>query len=189
MAEERNWKSKTEARTEALFRVKSFSVDSRDECQKSLDLHLDSFLKNQKGRWGAYRSINGEASPFKSIQKNNHLHWAYPCVRGETLDFYLEPKVWLKGQFGIEEPDPESSSRIYLQQLEGYLVPGLGFDRRGTRLGRGRGYFDRALEKFEGLKVGVAFEKQVFEEQLPREAFDVPMDVIVTNRGIFYTDR
>jgi 5-formyltetrahydrofolate cyclo-ligase len=179
MAEEKNGKTKPEARSEAFRRLRALNEATLAEAQTRLTFHLSSFLKDQKGRWGAYRPIPGEASPTSSIQKNQHLRWAYPCVRGDVLEFYLDPKTWLAGPFGIEEPTAP-------QELDGYLVPGLGFDRSGTRLGRGRGFFDRALESFEGLRVGVAFETQVFQDTLPRESFDVPMDVIITDRGIYF---
>lgn len=187
MAEGRCWNNKAEARAVAQLRVKALAGSLLVETQQKLTVHLNNFLKSQKGRWGAYRSMFGEASPNPSIQSNQHLCWVYPRVRSDVLDFYLEPKAWLKGPFGIEEPDPVLSELVNLQTLEGYLIPGLGFDRTGTRLGRGRGYFDKALKNFRGLKIGVAFEVQVFDEPLPKESFDIPMDVIITDRGVFFT--
>lgn len=187
MAEGRSYYSKLDARAAARLRVKALAGSLLKESQVKLNVHLDNFLKNQKGRWGAYRSMPGEASPTTSIHNNQQLRWVYPRVNGDALDFYLEPTAWLKGPFGIEEPDPTLGEQVDLQTVEGYLVPGLGFDRNGTRLGRGRGFFDKALENFRGLRVGVAFEVQIFDDPLPKESFDVPMDVIITDRGVFFT--
>jgi 5-formyltetrahydrofolate cyclo-ligase len=187
MATERNSKSKTSVRAECQIRLKALVGTSLEESQLNLSLQLSSFLKEQKGRWGAYRPLPGEASPTLAIQNNQHLHWVYPRVASHSLDFFLDPKVWLKGPFGVEEPDPTFCESVELRTLEGYLIPGLGFDRSGTRLGRGKGYFDRALEYFEGLKVGVAFEVQILAEPIPRESFDIPMDVIITDRGVIFT--
>jgi 5-formyltetrahydrofolate cyclo-ligase len=59
------------------------------------------------------------------------------------------------------------------------LVPGVGFDLRGGRLGRGRGFYDQLLAGFGGLKCGVALNEQIASE-IPTEAHDVRMDVVLT---------
>jgi len=63
-------------------------------------------------------------------------------------------------------------------------MPLLGFDKRGTRLGYGGGYYDRTLERLgkRPRLVGIAFAAQEIED-IPREAHDVPLDVIVTEQG------
>jgi 5-formyltetrahydrofolate cyclo-ligase len=187
MAEEGKWKSKLEARAEARRRLSSLSESSMAERQFQLNSHLSKFLLEHSGSWGAYQPMAIEASPLPSIANSKHIRWVYPRVRDQVLDFYLEPKIWLKGPFGIAEPDPAQSELVNIQALNGYLVPGLGFDQKGARIGRGRGFFDRALQNFKGLKVGLAFDVQVLESPLPMESFDIPMDVLITDRGVFYT--
>jgi 5-formyltetrahydrofolate cyclo-ligase len=64
------------------------------------------------------------------------------------------------------------------------LVPGVAFDLRGVRLGRGAGWYDRILSRHpEALKVGLAFEEQI-TSALPREPWDVSMDLVVTDRRV-----
>lgn len=65
------------------------------------------------------------------------------------------------------------------------LVPGLAFDRRGNRLGRGAGYYDELLPRLAAdcLRVGVAFERDVVEA-LPTEPHDVVMTHLATERGV-----
>ena len=71
-----------------------------------------------------------------------------------------------------------------------WLIPGLGFDRQGYRLGRGGGYYDRALAFYatmgEVTSVGVAFELSLLPEgsSVPRGKYDLPLDYIVTSREI-----
>lgn len=185
MVKEKVWTSKDEVRAELKARINALPKSEVEKAQQALNGHLNTFLSQQTGRWGAYRPKSGEISPLSSIQQNKHLRWVYPRVHNSTLEFFLEPKVWLNGSFGIEEPDPTASEQVDVQTLSGFLVPGLGFDGKGTRLGRGRGFFDRALEHFQGLKVGIALDHQVYwDAVLPRESFDIPMDVIVTDRGV-----
>ena len=59
------------------------------------------------------------------------------------------------------------------------LVPGVAFDWRGHRLGRGKGFYDRLLAEMRGIKCGVAFDEQMVEE-MPAGTHDVRMDFIVT---------
>ena len=63
-------------------------------------------------------------------------------------------------------------------------MPLLGFDRFGTRLGYGGGYYDRTLQQLKKrpLLVGIAFAAQELDT-IPREPHDVPLDMIVTEQG------
>ena len=82
------------------------------------------------------------------------------------------------GQFGIREPKT-GCPEIPLERLGLILVPGVAFDLRGGRLGRGRGFYDRLLAKFHGIKCGVAWDEQIVEE-VPTGTLDVRMDYVLT---------
>ena len=58
-------------------------------------------------------------------------------------------------------------------------MPAVAFDRRGGRLGRGKGFYDRLLESTRAAKIGVGYEFQLLD-QLPTEPHDVPMDIVIT---------
>lgn len=82
------------------------------------------------------------------------------------------------GQFGVLEP--KSTCPPYeLEQLDLTLVPGIGFNWDGYRLGRGKGYYDRLLALVPGVKCGVAFDWQMMVE-LPVEPHDIRLDCILT---------
>jgi 5-formyltetrahydrofolate cyclo-ligase len=59
----------------------------------------------------------------------------------------------------------------------------LGFDEKNYRLGWGMGFYDRYLPLASGLKVGVGFAVQRVA-QLPRDSWDVPMDLVITDQGL-----
>lgn len=89
------------------------------------------------------------------------------------------------GRFGILEP---TGGRIMTKQDEDGLVvfvPGVAFDLEGSRLGRGKGWYDRALARFgEGVKlVALAYEFQVVEA-LPTERWDQKVHHIITERRV-----
>lgn len=87
------------------------------------------------------------------------------------------------GRFGIREP-AESAPAVDLADLDLIVVPGLGFDAAGGRLGRGGGFYDRFLSRpgVRAWKVAVGLDEQVVVPPLaiPREAWDVGMDALVT---------
>ena len=64
-----------------------------------------------------------------------------------------------------------------------WLVPGLAFDRKGNRLGRGRGYFDALLQHAPGIKIALTHDFQLLNE-VPVEPHDVRMDFIVTENQV-----
>lgn len=82
------------------------------------------------------------------------------------------------GAFQMREP-VATCPVVPLNRLDLALVPGLGFDARGHRLGRGKGYYDRLLAGFSGRKIGVAFDLQIVPE-VPREPHDIALDAVVT---------
>ncbi len=94
----------------------------------------------------------------------------------------LDPaKDLKKNELGIPEPRPVKARRGRPGSLDLIIVPGLGFDRKGGRLGRGLGCFDRFLEKTaKARKIGIAFRKQLLKKT-PVEKHDVRMDLVITD--------
>src|SRR5439155_1417820 len=82
------------------------------------------------------------------------------------------------GQFGIQEPK-STCPLADLGALDLVLAPGIAFALDGTRLGRGKGYYDRLLEKVQASKIGVCFDWQVLP-QIPRDGHDILMDYLAT---------
>lgn len=118
-----------------------------------------------------------------------------PRVEGNSLDFHacrdlLGP--WRSGPFGIREPRDDSPA-VDPVAAPGpliVLVPGMAFDGRGGRLGRGKGYYDRFLRSLRSarqdvLAVGLCMEAQLVEE-VPSGSEDERVDGILT--GLRYLD-
>jgi 5-formyltetrahydrofolate cyclo-ligase len=83
-----------------------------------------------------------------------------------------------EGSFGIREPKL-SEGASPLTRLDLILVPGVAFDLRGRRLGRGKGFYDRMLATLQGARCGVGFDEQVVEE-VPSEPHDARLDCLLT---------
>lgn len=106
-----------------------------------------------------------------------HVH-RYPCPL-ETLSF------------GLRQPPrgtPELAPEAIDSTLDAVLVLGLAFDRRGFRLGHGRGYFDRFFARHRVPGVGLAYDFQLLE-RLPVEPHDEPMRVVVTDAAVARPER
>ena len=101
-------------------------------------------------------------------------------------DYTITPAVisgdFVKGEYGISEPDVLQP--IQADEIDVLIVPALAFDRCGNRLGFGKGYYDRLLAEFNGVKIGVAYDFQVLDK-LPVTPNDIPMDMIVTEKEIY----
>ncbi len=82
------------------------------------------------------------------------------------------------GRFGIREPHDRCVS-VPLNRLDLILVPGVAFDLRGRRLGRGKGFYDRLLALVRGPACGVAFDEQIVPE-IPVEPHDARLNCILT---------
>jgi 5-formyltetrahydrofolate cyclo-ligase len=82
------------------------------------------------------------------------------------------------GKFRAREPHSKCVE-ISLAKIDLTLVPGVAFDLQGYRLGRGKGFYDRLLEKVRGVKCGVGFDEQIVSE-VPIESHDAKLDFILT---------
>jgi 5-formyltetrahydrofolate cyclo-ligase len=111
-----------------------------------------------------------------------------PRLREQALEFApvarwedLQP-----GRYGILEPAARIGA-VALAEGDVVLVPGVAFDRAGNRLGRGGGFYDRALPGGAGspLRIGVAYDFQLVDS-VPHDSRDRPVDAIVTERELCF---
>ena len=107
----------------------------------------------------------------------------FPRVRRQTLQFASWDHGQKAGVFGVKEP---IGPAISLDSIECVICPGLGFDRQGNRLGYGRGYYDRALQGYRGVAVGVTFSC-CLQEAIPHDSHDQPVEYVVTEEGCIPT--
>jgi 5-formyltetrahydrofolate cyclo-ligase len=111
--------------------------------------------------------------------------------QGELELFHLESMSELDvGKYGILEPRPElrtsPAKSVGPQEPDFIMVPGVAFDRRGGRLGQGKGYYDKLLARVrtDAALVGLAFEFQMVDE-VPMQPHDVFMHMVVTEAAVY----
>lgn len=146
---------------------------------------------------GFYWPLRGEfdarARIASWLAQDPSRHAALPAIpeRHAPLSFYTwSPDAPMReGHHGI--PEPASQERATPDLL---LVPCVGFDAHGYRLGYGGGYYDRTLAAWPGetlpVTVGIAYEAcRIDDGVLEREAHDLPLDAIVTDAATHLTAR
>lgn len=106
----------------------------------------------------------------------------YPRVAGRDLSLHLLSGPLLPGAFGIPEPDP-AWPVVAPQEIDLAVAPGVAFGRDGSRLGYGKGYYDRLLGRLPGVKVGLCFAFQVVDA-LPVEPHDLTVDYLASEEGV-----
>lgn len=131
------------------------------------------------------KEVNTEAIWHEARRQDKRVY--YPCLtsdRGE-IEFVLrdDRQPLVPGVFGILVP-PGNEILQWVAATDVVLSPGVGFDPAGHRLGRGRGYYDRAFRGVlsEAIRVGLAYDFQVVSD-IPADDGDETVDYLVTETG------
>lgn len=103
----------------------------------------------------------------------------------ETLSLHPLSAGLERHPYGYLQP-PQDAPLADATKLELALVPGLCFDKKGTRLGYGKGYYDRLLPTLNGgvPRVGISSEALIVPE-LPRDPYDIPMTHLITENCLY----
>ena len=170
----------------------------RAQCPKDVKLRLDSALTAKVLGTEEYKScetlfifvsseIECDTSQIIGDAFSKGKRVAVPrCAdKSGKMDFYYIRSFGdlSEGMFSILEPDPEKCERVADLSKGLCVVPGLCFDLEGYRVGFGKGYYDRFLDEFGGVTVGICYAKYTLK-QLPRGAHDRRTDIIVTEKFI-----
>lgn len=131
---------------------------------------------------GAFYPLEDETLWFINWDVNK-ANLAFPRIDSNSMKFFQstldELKDWSDNGISFKAP-PVGNPVVTPDVL---LIPGRAFDDKGNRLGRGKGFFDKYLADFSGLKIGICFDFQVIEV-IPLEPHDLPMDFVVTEKRI-----
>lgn len=158
---------------------KKYSKEEKLKLSKVIWNRIELFPSFQKSQTLlVYHSLPDEVDTHEFIEKwSNQKQILLPVVKGDRLVLRSYDKRNLaSGVFGIQEPTGENFTDW--DKIDFIIVPAVAYDKRGNRLGRGGGYYDRLLPQLKGLKVGVCFPFQ-HVEQLPVEDFDIQVDLVV----------
>ena len=108
----------------------------------------------------------------------------YPDTCTMTYGMVSSPDDLVEGAYGILEPREDAD--IYLPDPSKHdicVVPAVCFDKKGYRIGYGKGYYDRFLSNFGGTSVGFCLNRFLCDS-LPRGRYDRAVDLIITEKGV-----
>lgn len=182
---------KEQLRNEALARRDGLDKAFRQEAAEAITRQaLDLPELRDVTPIGAYWPIRSEVDPRPLMEAL--LERGQDVSLSQILHPHLSWRLWqpgdvlIKGGFGVREPGPDAPE-VFPKCL---IVPLVAFDRRGGRIGYGKGHFDRAIAALEAqhptLTIGLAYAVQEIE-QVPVEDHDRLLDVIITETEIIRT--
>ncbi len=181
-------KTKKQVRTEVLRRLKAQARGKAEKGSETIKKKLFSLPEFKKSKIVMlFASKTGEVSTYRMIDEALEMgkRVALPrCTSQGTLvprEIRNRHKDLEKGAYGVYEPRRHKCP-IRPDKIGLIVVPGVAFDTKKTRIGRGKGYYDRFLKKLPPgtTTIGLAFKFQVFEN-LPKDSHDVPVSKVITD--------
>jgi len=201
LSENSQKKIRQNLRKELRERRRQLTRPEQDQAARALLRNLRShpvFLKSQ--RIALYMAEDGEINPILLLQvaekmgKKCYLPILHPLKKKHLLFGRYRPgDLLLKNYFGLREPPPFKNC-IKPWALDLVLMPLVGFDRKGNRLGMGGGFYDctfsfkQRINPHGGLSthptlIGLAHRCQEVE-LLQRENWDIPLDWVITDKEV-----
>lgn len=167
---------RTQIKALKKLHTKEQLMEQSERIMAKLEQHPD-FIKAEKVM--LYNALPDEVQTLDFLEKW-HLRKKIilPTVVGDDIVpvEYAKETTFAVGDFNILEPQNEP----YNGDFDLIIVPGVAFDNKGNRLGRGKGYYDRFLCQYPNVKrIGICFDFQLVDE-VPTEPFDILMDEIIT---------
>ena len=177
--------TKERIRSKILLRLKAQKEDTRDKKSKLIKakLLMQHVFKKAKNVM-FYISFGGEVKTEEMIKTAKRLGKIVLVPVCEKDRMNLRPAILddhaalQRGPYGVREP--AEKKYVCLKALDLVIVPGLAFDKKGKRLGRGKGYYDRFLRRIppETPSIGLAFNFQILP-LIPTKAHDIGVHKII----------
>lgn len=150
---------------------------------------LDKFLNIQDCQFiGLFSPLNDEPEIIdfpKALKHKATLSWPKIIDPAQSQMSFFKSDDFQKSELGFLEPSSQGKE-IFKEQLELIFVPGVAFDFKGQRLGRGKGFYDRYLKDFKGITVGVCSSERFLKEPIPvDQKFDVSVQYILTEQFLY----
>jgi 5-formyltetrahydrofolate cyclo-ligase len=167
----------------------------RDIESKSLEIldqisHIHEYVRARGIACYVSKDSEVDTRPLIRRALDSNKRVLVPVVKKGDIDLFFSEirdlgKELVPGSFNISEPKPEFLRPTSLETVDILLVPGIAWDKEGYRLGWGRGYFDRVLKVLPGhvRSIGLSFNLQ-FVSKVPRDQFDVPVNMVVTESRV-----
>lgn len=165
-------------------------IENKEESDKLIsELLFNSDVFKNAELILCYVSFNNEVDTIGVIayclKHNKQVAVPYCVDIDGHMDFYYIHTLndLIAGSFGIREPDINRCQPVDSFDNALLIVPALSFDKKGYRLGYGKGYYDRFLEKHNLKSVGLCYNQSV-SNQLPVDKYDKAVDFVITESSV-----
>lgn len=184
---------KNKIRTQYIDKRKTLPPDIKRDCDEkicSLFMALVTYRYSDVLLMYVPTRREIDVLPIARHALENGKRIAFPCcdTKNHTMEFRLVSsldQLTVSGSFGILEPSDECL--VFAQDKTTgnavCLVPAIVYDKKGYRLGYGKGFYDRYLPAFIGTKVGFVYSDFIIGS-VPRGRYDLSVDVLVTEKGV-----
>ena len=165
--------------------VRTLSDGDKSQLEQKLAEHLTSLCAGASVV-GGYAPLGSEINPLLAMEEARAVGAivAYPAFSNPAKPFrFLAGDPLQPGPFGIMQPKRTAPA----VEPDLVFVPLIAVDGRGTRLGRGKGHYDRALVRLKtrGVRlVGVGWPLQRLADTIPCDEWDVPLHAFASPSGV-----
>ena len=182
-------REKQEIRQKLLERLLSLTKNEIERRSKNVEDKLSELPFYKKAKMiMVYYPLRGEVDILRKIRRDlGSKRFCFPVMDLEAKNLRIFEISNLEQDFGpgprgVMQPDTQSSKEVDVKDIDMVIVPGLAFDRKKNRLGRGAGFYDRFLQNVTTptKKVGIAFEFQILENLPTNLSWDQKVDTVVS---------
>jgi len=128
-----------------------------------------------------YMSIKNEVETIDIVTKAFKEKKVVLPITNDIKLSELSKFEFEKGSYNV--PEPKVKKIVKPEVIDLAIIPGIAFDKHGSRIGYGKGYYDKLLKQVSAKKIALAYEFQIVQE-IPTEAHDVKMDMIITEERV-----
>ncbi len=174
----------------SVYKLKRLELAHNEAHNKSIaaeKVFLNSDIYKNCSELMIYMPIKNEVDTSEIIKAafSEGKRVIFPVTDGKTgviTPCYAQKDTkFTPGAFSV--PEPSGSIHADVDAIDVILVPGIAFDRKGARLGFGKGCYDRLLKNTNAIKVGFCYDFQICSD-IPEDESDIPMDYIVSESGM-----
>ncbi len=173
-----------------IYIQKRKSIDNKQILDEAIVKNLlQSDLFNNAKSVFCFVSLKNEISTDSiintALEQGKTVAVPYCVDNNGFMEFYrINSMSELKiCSFGIREPDITKCCKFDNYDNAVCIVPAVCFDKKGNRIGYGKGYYDRFLRKFTSYSIGLCYNDYILDN-IPADSYDMQVDYIITENGI-----
>lgn len=151
-----------------------------DKCRSAIEQIQALSLYQDAETILVYSAMHDEIDLSALVELDRSKRWVMPRAIGDGIMLLFEFDNFeelVDGKYGVKVP-PATNHLVHKSEVDLVIVPALMFDKRGYRLGRGGGYYDRLLTDMRAKTVGVCLAELMLEV-LPKDEHDIAVDYVI----------